>query len=437
MWKKTVIVALLVIILSVGTVYAENSLQTVYHVYVDDKPIGTVENKETVNSFLNDYKNEAEKNHENWELTIDEKVTFESEKVFSPAKEEDKVIEALRKEVSLAVETVQLKVSDQTVAHLPNQEKADQVVKKLKETHVKPEILEKVEERKMENEAVEVSQGEESVVDVWLTSPLSFEKNKVAPTQVNTVEEAVSRIQNGESFSKELTKSDFMKTHSTADDLLDANNGPLTDIIVQKKEREVIKLEHKVEVNNTDKLYEGEKKVEQEGKDGEKEIHKQITIRNGTKEKEETLKEEVIDEPVKKVILKGTKEIPSSGTGDFEWPAVGGSITSKKGERWGREHKGIDIAGVEDRTIKASDHGEVKVAEFQRGFGNKVVIDHKNGYETVYAHLSKIDVEPGQTVTRGESLGVMGTTGNSTGVHLHFEIHEKGSVKNPLSYVSK
>ncbi|MBX0358260.1 M23 family metallopeptidase [Halobacillus sp. Nhm2S1] len=160
------------------------------------------------------------------------------------------------------------------------------------------------------------------------------------------------------------------------------------------------------------------------------------TYRNDQEIEEETIEKEVVKEPVKKVILQGTKKIPSRGTGDFAWPAVGGEITSKQGERWGRYHKGIDIAGVSNKTIKAADNGKVIEAGYRNSFGNKVVIDHGNGYETIYAHLSSIDVKKGQIVKRGEKIGVMGTTGRSTGVHLHFEVHKDGSLENPLSHVS-
>ena len=88
-----------------------------------------------------------------------------------------------------------------------------------------------------------------------------------------------------------------------------------------------------------------------------------------------------------------------------------------------------------NRTIRAADYGTVVTAEYQSGFGNKVVIDHNNGYRTIYAHLSSIDVQVGQTVKKGDGLGIMGTTGNSTGIHLHFEIYKNGALKNPMDYL--
>ena len=135
------------------------------------------------------------------------------------------------------------------------------------------------------------------------------------------------------------------------------------------------------------------------------------------------------------LVLKGAKAVPSVGTGNFAWPAQGGYISSEKGPRWGREHKGIDIAQPDDFDILAADHGVVKAAGADGTFGNRVIIDHGNGYETIYAHLESIDVNVGDKLLQGTTIGVMGTTGRSTGIHLHFEISKNGAVQNPLDYV--
>lgn len=138
----------------------------------------------------------------------------------------------------------------------------------------------------------------------------------------------------------------------------------------------------------------------------------------------------------KELVLKGFMAVPSVGTGDFVWPAQGGYISSEIGPRWGREHQGIDIAQPDDFDILAADHGVVKAAGDAGTFGNRIVIDHGNGYETIYAHLESIDVETGDKLVQGTKIGVMGTTGRSTGIHLHFEISKNGAVKNPLDYIS-
>jgi murein DD-endopeptidase MepM/ murein hydrolase activator NlpD len=108
--------------------------------------------------------------------------------------------------------------------------------------------------------------------------------------------------------------------------------------------------------------------------------------------------------------------------GAFVWPASGGI---SQGYRF--YHKAIDIANS----------GRVTVAGWpsNEGYGNRVMIDHGNGYVTLYAHMSKITVAPGQTVNRGDTIGYMGSTGRSTGVHLHFEIRAGGSLQNPLNFL--
>src|SRR5699024_8191581 len=105
----------------------------------------------------------------------------------------------------------------------------------------------------------------------------------------------------------------------------------------------------------------------------------------------------VVKEPVKKIVRIGTKVIPSRGTGELIWPADGGYISSYVGTRWGRMHKGIDIARPNSRTIMAADNGVVIEAGYSGGYGNKIVINHNNGMKTVYAHLSSIGVHVGQT----------------------------------------
>jgi murein DD-endopeptidase MepM/ murein hydrolase activator NlpD len=129
-----------------------------------------------------------------------------------------------------------------------------------------------------------------------------------------------------------------------------------------------------------------------------------------------------------------TRQItPDAGTvvasGSFVWPA-GGTIT----QRMSWFHPGIDIANRAAPNILSADAGKVVVAGWPDGYGygNRIIIDHGNGYKTLYAHLSKIYVVVGQTVARGAAIGKMGNTGRSTGTHLHFEIMGGSGKLNPL-----
>ncbi len=120
-----------------------------------------------------------------------------------------------------------------------------------------------------------------------------------------------------------------------------------------------------------------------------------------------------------------------TASGNFVWPAYG-RLT--QGYSW--YHKGIDIANQAGGPILAADAGRVIAAGWvSSGYGYHVVIDHGNGYQTLYAHLSQISVVVGQSVARGASIGEMGSTGRSTGKHLHFEIIQNGARVTPFDYL--
>ena len=121
-----------------------------------------------------------------------------------------------------------------------------------------------------------------------------------------------------------------------------------------------------------------------------------------------------------------------TGTGQFAWPTSGNITQTFK---W--YHQAIDIANRAAPDILAADAGSVIVVGWPApwDYGNRVIIDHGNGFVTWYAHLSQIYVSAGQTVGRGQALGRMGSTGRSTGTHLHFEIHKDGVKQDPLAYL--
>lgn len=122
-----------------------------------------------------------------------------------------------------------------------------------------------------------------------------------------------------------------------------------------------------------------------------------------------------------------------SGAG-LRWP-VGGPVTSEFGSRWGRLHAGIDIGAGSGAPIRASKAGTVIFAGTQGGYGNVVIIDHGGGLTTLYAHQSRLGTNDGADVAQGEVVGFVGSTGHSTGPHLHFETRVGGSPQNPRRYL--
>ena len=141
-----------------------------------------------------------------------------------------------------------------------------------------------------------------------------------------------------------------------------------------------------------------------------------------------------------KVVKREDSEVVAQSDVEFAKP-VSGKVTSAFGSRIHpidhveKEHKGIDFAGEIGDPVKAAADGKVIFAGEQRGFGKIVIVQHSNSLTTAYAHLSEINVQVGEEVDKGQKVGEIGMTGNSTGPHLHFEIRENGDAVNPANYL--
>ena len=119
--------------------------------------------------------------------------------------------------------------------------------------------------------------------------------------------------------------------------------------------------------------------------------------------------------------------------GIFAWP-TSGIITSQFAPRWGSFHGALDIANSEGTPISAADGGVVTVSEWHYSYGYYIMIDHGNGYETLYGHNSVLIANVGDRVSRGQTIALMGSTGNSTGPHCHFEVRINGTRVDPELY---
>ena len=203
-------------------------------------------------------------------------------------------------------------------------------------------------------------------------------------------------------------------------------------------------------------LYEGDTRIYQEGNDGLKEVTVDVTKVNGKEVSRMAINENVLKEAKIKVIAYGTKEKPveketssstnsssgasasvSSSSGRFMHPLNGkGRLSSTYGSRWGTFHYGIDLAASAGTPIYAAAKGEVIYSGFNSGgYGKLIIIDHGNGYQTYYAHCSSLYVNVGDYVSKGQNIAGVGSTGNSTGNHLHWEVRMDGTPVNPYSYI--
>lgn len=190
-----------------------------------------------------------------------------------------------------------------------------------------------------------------------------------------------------------------------------------------------------VEYVYNDSWYTTKSVVLQEQEAGQHEVTAMITKENGREQSREIVNEVVLKEPVKKIVEVGTQTPPT-----YIKPLSGGRQTSGYGRRKAptkgasTNHRAIDWATPTGTAIWASCGGTVSVAGWQSGYGYVVYINHPDGNQTRYGHLSKILVSTGQKVKQGQKIALSGNTGRSTGPHLHFELRVNGTPVNPYNY---
>lgn len=181
-----------------------------------------------------------------------------------------------------------------------------------------------------------------------------------------------------------------------------------------------------------DEMYVGESEIVCEGCEGTKEITVLSTYFNDDEITKKPIDSEIIEEAVPKVVHIGTKDRP-----EYVMPVDGYTFTSGFGERWGRNHNGVDLAVPVGTDIHAAADGVIIQSGWYGGYGICVDIDHGNGVVTRYAHMSRNDAYVGEYVKQGDIIGLSGNTGNSTGPHVHFEIRINETAVNPLDYAEE
>ena len=214
---------------------------------------------------------------------------------------------------------------------------------------------------------------------------------------------------------------------------------PFLSVYTIESETYEAEISSPIEYVTDPKMYQGNTKIVTQGTAGLALVTADVTYVNGYETERTVVESTTLVEPTVTVIAVGTAERPkTASTGKYIWP-TSGTVTSKFGYRYifgsYSFHSGIDIANRKGTDIVAADGGKVTYAGWMEGYGYLVVITHDNGAKTYYGHCSKILVSVGKRVYQGEHIAEMGSTGRSTGVHLHFEIRINGSPVNPLKYI--
>lgn len=220
---------------------------------------------------------------------------------------------------------------------------------------------------------------------------------------------------------------------------------PLITIVEEQHNVEIQTVRFKTETYEDSSLFVGYSEVTQNGQNGESKVTQKLKIENGQITSAVTINTEVLKAPVNQIVKTGVRtQYVVASTEYWAWPTrTPYIITDYMGPRWGRMHNGIDISGTgygspvyaaNDGTVTeiATGYGNNIGSTGMATFGNRIDINHNNGYTTRYAHLKDVYVREGQAVTMGEVIGTMGNSGYSTGTHLHFEVRYNGELLNPF-----
>ncbi len=411
-----------------------------YAVNIDNKYLGEVKSKKVVQDILEDIVKKAEARY-GTEISVSSEISYKNVFLTSQNKiKEDDLRSLVENSVVLTSKAFAITVDGKDIEYLKDQSSAEQVLNKIKGPYIQSEedspnvgFLENVGIAEREVSVDKLKDGEEAFNDLTLQSNDKKEY---------TVEKGdiVGRI--AEKFG--LTEQEIQKVNPGIDiDNISIGQkliivAPRYAINIKKSSYEAVeeKISYGVEYENSQELYRGESRVKVKGVEGKKLVKTELVSINGILEKTNIISEDVLEEPKTEIVLRGTKERPrTAATGVFEKPNRG-SVSSRFGQRWSGKHTGMDIAAPRGTPNKAADGGVVTFAGWDGNYGKLIIIDHGNGLTTYYAHNDTIKVKKSQRVAKGDVIGTVGSTGNATGPHLHFEVRKNGTPVDPSKYIS-
>ncbi len=306
-------------------------------------------------------------------------------------------------------------------------------------------------------------QGERVIQEVRVLEKVEIKQKKVPAELFRTPQEArqilmrgtdkmvVHTVQRGESLWS-IARANRMSTaelQRANPDLADPDRlqvgqsislvvaDPYLNVTTTEKVTTQQNIPYPVKTVKDDTLWPWQRVTRQAGEPGLKLVVMEVTRKNGVLTGQRVLSEQVLKEPVAQVVAQGSRAVSGGGTGKLLWP-LSGQITSGYGWRaTGRNrefHSGLDIAAPAGTPILAADSGVVVFAGWNGGYGLTLVIDHGDGLSTLYGHNSTNLVKEGSRVNKGQAIARVGSTGRSTGPHLHFEVRVNGEPVNPTRY---
>ena len=350
------------------------------------------------------------------------------------------LITALKNQLGIKVKATALAIDGEPLVILPSLQMAENLLEQIMEPYLDPEV-EYLETGFSEN--YQLMEVVADLSDIWdMEEALQY-------LQTGTDEIKIHVVQPGESTWLIARQNDM-----TVEEIEAANPGLVSErlsigqelnLIVPTPYLTVRTLEYaelaepipfETEEVESESLYQGDRRITTQGEEGFRELKAYIVRENGREADRDILEENRLSDPTTRVVAVGTKPRPATmATGTFMNPTRG-RLTSPFGMRGGSRHTGIDIANSRGTEVKAADAGKVSFAGTRGAYGQLIIIDHENGYQTYYAHLNSMSVSAGTRVHKDQLIGTIGTTGRTTGPHLHFEVRKNGTPVNPLGFVN-
>lgn len=385
--SKVVIAVTMITCITIYNVHKPNA----YQVYVNGKSIAYVSDVNKVGDINKDIAEEISNRFS--------KVSISSTVSYGRVNAEKKALsdeETLKKNIlntiDVSVDAVEMNIDGKKMGILANENEGDKVISSVSNYYLsKCELLNK---------------------------KISGVKNdvKYIPIQIE-----MSMVNNIEDIVNSIIKVDV------------ENNNPVLSVEVIGSISEKVPIGFSTITKWNDTILKGNSKVTQKGESGSKAIEKLVTTINNKKVRELILKETVVVKAKDEIIEKGTK-VDANSSAVMAVPSRG-VVSSSFGMRQGRMHEGIDIAASQGTPIYAAEAGVVVFAGWEEGYGNVIKIEHKDNMLTLYGHCSKLATTVNKKITKGQLIGYVGSTGRSTGPHLHFEVRVNGKAINPNPYI--
>lgn len=462
----SVLVALLIMLFVNFANKYQLSPKEVYKVYLDGKVIGNINDKQELEDYINDEQKDLKEEYGVDKVYIPSGVDIQKcttyEKEVLTAKQ---VHNLIKEEKPFTVKGYKITIKpttedeDPIIINVLDKDMFDKALRSVVEAFVSADQV-----KNYENDTQpEIEDVGSLIEDIYIDQDITIKKGYISTDeQIFTDEKLLTKyllfgdlkedqyytVQEGDTidsiaYDHKLATEEFLIVNpefTSANNLLSVGQqvkvgliAPIVDVVVETHTVVDQESQYETITEYDSTMLAGTQEVEVEGQNGVNRLTTKIKTVNGETNNVVIVSSETITPAVDKVVKVGTKSI-SGGTvvvasGDWAWPTISQYyISSYFGYRWGKVHEAIDIAGSgEGSPIYAAGAGTVVTAKRNASsLGNYVVINHNNGYYTIYAHMASLSVTQGQSVQKGQQIGTMGHTGFATGTHLHFGLYKNG-----------